>query len=183
MSILDETKKKMEKSLEALQHELGRLRTGRASLAILEDVKVDYYGQLTPLNQVATLGVPEPRLITITPWDTSVIPLIEKSIEKAQLGLNPVSDGKMVRLPIPALTEERRKELVKKIKHTGEETRVSIRHARRDALEIAKKQEKESVITEDESKKITTQVQTLTDDHIAKVDKMLEKKEAEIMQV
>lgn len=180
---LDAVKKQMQKALDAFQQELSRLRTGRASLAILDDVRVECYGQKMPLNQVATLGVPEPRLITIQPWDPTLIPEIEKGVERAQLGLNPVNDGKMVRLPIPALTEERRKDLVKKIKHHGEEARVAIRHARRDILEQIKKQEKEGSLPEDESKKLATQTQTLTDEFTAKVDKAIEKKEVEMMQV
>ncbi len=173
----------MEKSLEAFQQELSRLRTGRASLAILDDVRVESYGQLMPLNQVATLGVPEPRLITITPWDASLIPSIEKAIEKAQIGVSPVNDGKMIRLPIPSLTEERRKELVKKIKQYAEESRVAVRHGRREALESAKKSEKEGGLTEDESKKLSHQIQSLTDDVIKRIDQAVSKKEAEIMQV
>lgn len=183
MSLIDDTKKKMEKSLEAFQQELSRLRTGRASLAILDDVRVESYGQLMPLNQVATLGVPEPRLITITPWDASLIPSIEKAIEKAQIGVSPVNDGKMIRLPIPSLTEERRKELVKKIKQYAEESRVAVRHGRREALESAKKSEKEGGLTEDESKKLSHQIQSLTDDVIKRIDQAVSKKEAEIMQV
>ncbi len=183
MAILDDIRKKMEKVLESFQHELSRLRTGRASLSVLDEVKVDSYGQLMPLNQVATLGVPEPRMITIQPWDSSLISAIEKAIDKAQIGLNPVNDGKMIRLPIPALNEERRKEIVKKIKQHAEESRVAIRLVRRDGMELIKKQEKASEITEDESKKSGTQIQTLTDDFIGKVDKGAEKKEVEIMQV
>lgn len=181
--MINDIRKKMEKVLEAFQNELSRLRTGRASLSVLDEVKVDSYGQLMPLNQVATLGVPEPRMITIQPWDSSLISAIEKAIDKAQIGLNPVNDGKMIRLPIPALNEERRKEIVKKIKQHAEESRVAIRLVRRDGMELIKKQEKASEITEDESKKSSAQIQTLTDDFIAKVDKGAEKKEVEIMQV
>lgn len=181
--MIDEIKKKMEKVLESFQHELSRLRTGRASLSVLDDVKVDSYGQLMPLNQVATLGVPEPRMITIQPWDSSLISAIEKAIDKAQIGLNPVNDGKLIRLPIPALNEERRKELAKKIKQHAEECRIAIRLVRRDGMELIKKQEKESKLTEDESKKLSVQIQGLTDETIAKVDKGGEKKEVEIMQV
>lgn len=182
-ALLNDTKKKMEKSLATFQQELSKLRTGRASLAILDEVRVESYGQLMPLNQVATLGVPEPRLITIAPWDTSLIPSIEKAIEKAQIGVSPVNDGKMVRLPIPSLTEERRRELVKKIKQYAEESRVAVRHVRREALEAAKKSEKEGELTEDESKKLSHQIQTLTDDIVKRVDQAVSKKEAEIMQV
>ena len=180
--IFTEAKKKMEKSLESFQNELGRLRTGRATLSLVDHVRVDYYGQMVPLNQVATLGIPEPRLITIAPWESPMIPIIEKAIEKANIGLNPVNDGKMVRLPIPSLTEERRKELVKIIKNYAEESRVAIRHSRRDAMDLCKKLEKDGKMSEDDSKKASTQIQKLTDDFIAKVDIASGKKEKELMQ-
>lgn len=180
--ILSEPRKKMEKALESFQNELGRLRTGRASLSLIDHVRVDYYGQMVPLNQVATLGIPEPRLITIAPWESPMIAAIEKAIEKANLGLNPVNDGKLVRLPIPPLTEERRKDLVKMIKNSAEESRVAIRHSRRDAMDLAKKLEKEGKISEDDSKKASVQIQKLTDDFIAKIDEASGKKEKELMQ-
>ena len=181
--ILDETKKGMEKALEAFQRELSRLRTGRASLSILDEIRVDYYGQMTPLSQVATLGVPEPRMITISPWESRLIPEIEKAVEKANIGLTPINDGKMVRLPIPQPNEERRRELVKNIKNHAEECRVAIRHARRESIDKLKKLEKEGKIAEDDSKKGSHDVQKLTDDFTAKVDQMAAKKEQEIMQV
>lgn len=182
-AILEEAKKKMQKTVDSFTQELGRLRTGRASLGILDEVKVEYYGQLMPLNQVATLGVPDSRLITISPWDASLLASLEKAIIQAQIGLTPVNDGKMIRLPIPPLTEERRRELVKKIKQNAEETRVSIRHTRREVLEAVKKEEKEGKIAEDESKKLAQQIQALTDEHTKKIDQAVEKKEAEMMQV
>lgn len=181
--LIDEAKKKMEKSLEAFQLEMSRLRTGRANLSLLDGIKVESYGQIMPLNQVATLGSPEPRLLTIAPWDASMISSIEKAIDKSQLGLNPSNDGKVIRLPIPALTEERRKELVKKVKQHAEEARIAVRHARREGLETAKKQEKESLMTEDESKKLSDAMQKVTDEYIQKIDQAIVKKEAEIMQV
>ncbi|MBI2339746.1 MAG: ribosome recycling factor [Deltaproteobacteria bacterium] len=181
--VLDETKKGMEKALEVFQRELSRLRTGRASLAILDDVRVDYYGQPTPLSQVATLGVPESRLITISPWEHRLIPDVEKAIEKANIGLTPINDGKIIRLPIPPLNEERRRELAKSIKTHAEECRVAIRHARRESIDRLKKLEKEGSITEDENKKSSHEVQKLTDDFIARVDQASSKKDSEIMQV
>jgi len=140
--LFQKSKAGMEKALEAFQKELSKMRTGRASLAVLDHVRVSYYGQMAPLNQVATLGVPEPRLITIVPWEPKMVAEIEKAIVKANLGFSPINDGKMVRLPIPPLTEERRKDLVKSMKHHGEEGRVSIRHARREAMDELKKLEK-----------------------------------------
>ncbi len=182
-AITRDTTQKMEKSLEALKHHFGKLRTGRASLSLLDDIRVDYYGQMVPLNQVATLGIPEARMITISPWESSVISAIEKAIDKANIGLNPVNDGKLIRLPIPALSEERRKDIVKSLKAHGEEARVSVRHARREALDVIKKQEKDGELSEDLSKKAATLIQKLTDDYIAKVDQMMEAKEKEIMQI
>lgn len=141
--ILKETKQKMEKTLTAFQAETAKLRTGRANLAILDDVRVNYYGQPSPLAQVATLGTPEPRLITVSPWEANLIPEIEKAIGSSGLGLNPTNDGKMIRIPIPQLTEERRKELVKLLKGYSEEGKVSIRHSRREAIDQLKDFEKE----------------------------------------
>lgn len=181
--IIDEAKKGMEKALEAFQRELARLRTGRASLSILDEVRVDYYGQMTPLSQVATLGVPEPRLITISPWESRLIPEIEKAVEKANVGLNPINDGKIIRLPMPQPNEERRRELVKMIKNHAEECRVAIRHIRRESIDKMKKMEKEGQITEDDGKKGSQGMQKLTDDYTGRVDQAVSKKEAEIMQV
>lgn len=180
---LKESNERMEKAIEAFQRELSRLRTGRANLGILDDVHVDYYGQQMPLNQVATLGVPESRLITVQPWEANLIGEIEKAIEKANLGLTPQNDGKIIRLPIPPLTEERRKELVKGIKHHAEEAKVAIRHARREANEKFKKQEKAGEINEDDLKRLEKETQKLTDDHTDRIDSTVEKKEEEIMKV
>ena len=182
-TILNETRQKMEKAIEALQREMAKLRTGRASLSMLDEVRVDYYGDKVPLNQVGTLSVPEPRMIAIAPWESTVIPAIEKAIQSANLGLSPINDGKLVRIPIPMLTEERRRDIVKMLKTHGEEARVAVRHARRDAIDEIKKNEKESKLSEDESKKAQTLAQKLTDDYVAKIDASVQKKEQEIMTV
>ncbi len=181
--VLANTKTEMEKAIEALSHELSKVRTGRATTALLDDVRVDYYGTSTPLNQVGTLGVPEPRLLTVTPWEASLIPAIEKAIIGADLGLMPSNDGKLIRIPIPPLNEERRKDLVKMIKKHGEETRVSIRHHRRDSMDELKSLEKAKEINEDEHKHLGEEVQKLTDTYVKKVDELLEHKEKEIMEV
>lgn len=180
---IDIAKEPMEKAVSALATEFSRLRTGRASISLLDAVRVEYFGQQLPLNQMATLGVPEPRLITISPWDKNAITPIEKGIEKANLGLTPMNDGKIIRVPIPALTEERRQEIVKSIKKKAEECRISIRQARREAIDLIKQMEKDGELTEDDLKKNSTQIQKLTDDYVQKVDQMVTKKEEEILQV
>jgi len=177
------SKLSMEKAIAAFKHELSRIRTGRASLALLEPVRVDYYGTPTPLNQVATLGVPEPKLITISPWDPKLIQAIEKAILKSELGLTPSNDGKIIRIAIPDLTEERRKELVKVVKKSAEEFRVEVRNHRRDAIHKIKEMEKEKQLAEDESRRAQDREQKLTDEYIAKIDQMLEVKEQEILQI
>jgi ribosome recycling factor len=174
---------KMKRALDALAHELVKMRTGRASLSVLDDVRVDYYGTPTPINQLATLSVPDPRTIAIQAWDHSAVPSIEKAIQKAALGLNPVNDGKIIRLPIPALNEERRKELVKNAHKHGEDCKVSVRNTRRDANEELKKLKKDSKITEDEEKKGHERIQKTTDDFIKKIDEALSHKEKDIMEV
>ncbi len=181
-NVMAETKEKMEKALSSLQHNLGKLRTGRASLAILDGIKVDYYGTPTPLNQVASLSIPEPRLIVVQPWEAHLIPAIEKSIEKANIGLNPNNDGKVVRLPIPQLTEDRRKEIVKNLKAMAEESRVAVRQARKEANDLIKKL-KDAGISEDEQKRTADSVQKVTDDYIAKIDGVAQTKEKDIMTV
>ncbi len=185
--MLDDVKKKaaaaMEKAIEALKRDLGKVRTGRASLSLLDDVRVDYYGTPTPLNQVGTLAVPEPRLITIQPWEKNLIPEIEKAIFKSDLGLNPSSDGQVVRIAIPALTEERRKEMVKVVRRMGEDTKIAVRNARRDANDGLKKLLKEKEITEDEQKRGEKEIQDLTDAYVKKVDEILEAKEKEVMEI
>lgn len=182
-NVFHQVRERMEKSLTALRGELSRVRTGRASLAILNDVRVEYYGNQTPLNQIATLGVPDSKTITIQPWDPSVIPAIEKSIRTSGLGLSPANDGKLVRISIPALNEERRKELVKLIKKHAEEAKVSMRNARRDGNEELKKMHKESAITEDEFRKGEGETQKMTDEYIKKIDEAVVHKEKDILEV
>jgi ribosome recycling factor len=174
---------KMEGQLEHLRHEFTGLRTGRASVALLDQVKVDYYGTPTPLKQVATLATPESRLITVQPFERNLMKDIEKAILASGLGLTPTNDGKLIRLPIPPLTEERRKDIVKVAKRLAEEVRVHIRNIRRDALEEIKKAQKESALTEDDAKKAHDDVQKLTDGYMTKVDEVLKKKEAEITEI
>lgn len=174
---------KMEGQIEHLRRELAGIRTGRASISLLDHVKVDYYGTPTPLKQVATLAAPESRLLTVQPFDPRLIKEIEKAVLASDLGLTPSSDGKIIRLPIPALTEERRKDLVKLTKKLGEEVRIHIRNIRRDILEEIKKLQKESKLTEDEAKKSHDETQKLTDSYILKVDEILKKKEAEITEI
>ncbi|HLG93618.1 MAG TPA: ribosome recycling factor [candidate division Zixibacteria bacterium] len=174
---------KMKKSLEAVSHELASIRTGKATTALLDAIRVEYYGSLVPLNQVGTVSAPEPRLLTIQPWEKTVIPNIVKAIQKSELGLNPQSDGNIIRLPIPPLTEERRKDLVKLVHKLAEEGKVAIRNVRRDAIENVKKVEKEKKISEDDSKKAQKHIQEITDKFIELVDKMIAGKEKEIMEV
>jgi len=178
-----EARQRMEKVVEDFRHVLAALRTGRASIGLLEGIKVEYYGTLLPLNQVATLHVPEPNLITVQPWDVSQIGAIEKAIRSSDLGLNPSNDGRIIRVPIPPLTEERRKELVKHLHHVTEEHRVAVRNIRRDANEVIKKLAKDKLISEDDERRALDQIQKLTKDYIEKLDKMSEAKEAEIMEV
>src|ERR1700691_6130491 len=174
---------RMEKVLTDFQHEMAGIRTGRASVAIFDNIKVDYYGTPTPINQVANLHVPEPSLITIQPWDVSQIGVIEKSIRGSDLGLNPANDGKIIRVPIPALTEERRKEIVKRLHHIAEEHRVALRNIRRDANEHLKKLLKDKAISEDEERKALDEVQKMTDGYIGRVDTASKTKEKEIMEI
>jgi ribosome recycling factor len=173
----------LDKGIEAFKRDLTKVRTGRANLAILDGVRVDYYGTPTPLNQVASLNVADARLITVKPWERTLIPEIEKAIRSAQLGLNPQSDGELVRLPMPALTQERRQELVKLVKKMSEEARVALRGARRDANEMLKEALKEGTITEDDERKGLKTVQDTMDKAIGKVDEIMAKKEAEILEV
>ena len=172
---------RMEKVLSDLQHEIAGIRTGRASVSIFDNIKVDYYGTPTPINQVANLHVPEPTLITIQPWDVSQIGVIEKAIRGSDLGLNPANDGKLIRVPIPALTEERRKEIVKRLHHVVEEHRVAARNVRRDANEHLKKLLKDKLISEDEERRALDDVQKMTDGHITKIDAVSKAKETEIL--
>ena len=181
--VLDELGERMQKSVESLQDDLLGIRTGRASPALVERLAVEYYGTATPLNQMATLAIPESRLITIQPWDVSVIKDIEKAILKSDLGLTPSNDGKIIRIAIPPLTEERRKDLVKTIKTMAEETRVRIRAARRHAMDAAKKMQKDGGLTEDDLKSAEIQIQKLTDKYCDQIDKIVEAKQAEIMEL
>jgi len=176
-------KTRMDKAMSDLQHEMATIRTGRASLGILDHIRVDSYGTPTPLNQLANLHVPEPGLITIQPWDVSQIGPIEKSIRVSDLGLNPANDGKIIRLPIPALTEERRKELVKRLHTTAEHHRVSVRNIRRDGNEHVKKLLKDKKITEDDEKRTLDEIQKLTDGYMLKVDQAAKIKEKEVLEI
>lgn len=182
-NILNDTRAKMEKGLAVFKHELSIIRTGRASLSILDDVKVDYYGTLTPLNQVANLKIADPKMITIHPWEAKMIPEIEKGIMKASLGLTPSNDGKLIRLGIPALNEERRKDLVKLVKKHAEEAKVALRMVRREAIEELKKQEKAKAISEDDLKKGEEKIQKLTDEYNGKIEELVGHKEKDIMSV
>jgi len=177
------TEEKMKSAIEALRHEFSTIRTGRASLALLDDVRVDYYGTPSTLSQVATLALPDARTITVAPWESKMVGPIEKAIQKSDLGVNPVNDGRVIRLVMPQLTEDRRKDLVKKAKKMAEESKVAIRNLRRESNEALKKAEKEKEITEDELLKGEQEVQKLTDDFIKKVDDALAHKDKEIMEV
>ena len=176
-------KTRMEKAISDLQHEMAAIRTGRANLSILDHIRVDSYGTSTPLNQVANLHVPEPSLITIQPWDVSQIGPIEKSIRTSDLGLNPSNDGKIIRLPIPPLTEERRKELVKRVHAAAEHHRVALRNVRREGNEASKKLLKDKKLTEDEDKKAHDEIQKMTDAYIGKIDVAAKTKEKDILEI
>jgi ribosome recycling factor len=182
-AIFTQLQKEMDESVGALRKDLAKIRTGRASTALLEHIMVDYYGATTPLNQLATLSAPEPRLLVVQPYDRSAMGNIEKAILKSDLGLTPNNDGKIIRVPIPQLTEERRKELVKHVKKIGEEFRVSVRNHRRVAVEHLKEAEKKKEITADDSKHGHDRVQKITDDFIGRIDKIIKTKEEEIMEV
>jgi ribosome recycling factor len=181
--ILAQTKARMEKSIEDFKHVLTSIRTGRANVGLIDHIKVDYYGTPTPLNQMASLAVPEPTSITVQPWDISQLGNIEKAIRSSDLGLNPANDGKIVRVPIPPLTEERRKELVKHLHKVLEDHRTAIRNIRRDENERIKKALKDKTISEDEEKKTLDEIQKLTNQHIEKLDGLGKGKEKEIMEV
>jgi len=181
--VLTGAKQDMEKTLGALRRELSHVRTGRASTSILEGLTVDYYGAKTPLNQLATLSAPEPTLLVVTPFDKSVIGAIEKTIKASDLGLNPLNDGKLIRIPIPPLTEERRRDLVKHVRKLAEDYRVSMRTHRRDSLEMLKELEKEKAITEDDRRHAAEKIEALTKQYIERVEQVLKVKEDEIMAV
>jgi ribosome recycling factor len=181
-SVYDDARDRMGNSIEDLRNEFKKIRTGRASLALFEGMRINYYGTPTPLNQVASLSVPESRLIVIKPWDQSVIGEIEKEILKSELGLTPMNDGKLIRIPIPALTEERRKELVKVVDKIAEDHRVSIRNIRRDANDLLKGLKKDGDISEDDFYRAQDKVQKITDDYIQSVDETYQEKEKEILE-
>jgi ribosome recycling factor len=178
-----ETKQRMDKTIEALRGEFAKLRTGRASVAVLDGVRVDSYGSQMALNAVASLSVSDSRTINISPWDKSLLQEIERAIHKADLGLQPVNDGKLIRISIPPLTEERRKDLVKVAKKAGEESKVAIRNSRREANEAVKKVQKDGKISEDDLKKWEAEIQKLTDQYVAQIDTVLANKEKEIMEI
>ncbi len=180
--IYQDTRESMEKTITSLSKELNRVRTGRANLSLLDGIRVDYYGTLTPLNQMASLSVPESRLITIQPWDATVIKEIEKSILKSDLGLTPSNDGKIIRIAIPPLTEERRKQLAKSVHKTCEEHKVAVRNLRRDANEMLKSLKKDGDISEDDAFRGQDQVQKITDEFIAQIDTIYKEKEKEILE-
>ena len=181
--VLANCEDRMKKSVSALETDVMALRTGRASAAIFDKVRVDYYGQETPLNQVASISVPEARLVVIQPWDKSLLSLIEKAIQKSDLGLNPSNDGKLLRINFPPLTQDRRKELAKQSKTLAENSRVAIRNIRRDGMDEIKKLQKEGLISEDEQKEGETKLQKMTDSHIAKINDLQATKEKEIMEI
>ncbi len=181
-SIFQDTRESMEKSIVALKNEINRIRTGRASLSILDDIRVDYYGTLTPLNQMASLSVPESRLITIQPWDVSIIKEIEKAILKSDLDLAPSNDGKLIRISIPSLTEDRRKQLVKVVQKKGEEHKIAVRNIRRDSNDLLKGLKKDGDIAEDDAFRAQDQVQKITDEHTKSMDEICKEKEQEILE-
>jgi len=181
--IVDDCKQNMDKRLKGLEVDLAKVRTGRASITILDGIKVDYYGSPTPLNQVATLSTPDARTITVAPFEKKLIQDIEKAIQKADIGIQPTNDGNVVRIPIPALTEERRKDIVKNLKKMAEECKVAIRNIRRDANDAIKKQLKDKVIGEDDSKRLEADIQKHTDQFIKFIDERLAKKEQEVLKI
>jgi ribosome recycling factor len=179
----NEAGRKMDRSVEAAAHEFNTIRTGRASAALLDRIQIDYYGTPTPLQQLATINVPEPRMLTVQPYDPGSIKNIERAIQESDLGLTPSNDGKIIRLPIPQLTEERRKELVKVVRGLPEEGRVAVRNVRRDAMHHLKELVRKGDVGDDEERRAEERVQKLTDEHVAKIDDLLKRKEAEIMEV
>ena len=181
--LLEDAKRRMNKSVDSTAHEFNTVRTGRASAALLDRIQIDYYGQLTPLKQLATINVPEPRLLTIQPYDPGSIKTIERAIQESELGLTPSNDGKIIRLPIPQLTEERRKELVRVVKHLAEEGRVAVRNIRRDVMHDLKELVRDGEVGDDEERRAEDKAQKLTDEHVGKIDGLLKTKEAEIMEV
>jgi len=182
-STIQDAEQRMTKSLNALEEELAGLRTGRASAALFDRIRVEYYGTPTPLNQVASVSVPEPRLVVIQPWDKALLSEIEKAIQSSELSLNPSNDGKVIRISIPPLTEERRKELVKLAKNIAEQSRVAVRNVRRDANDELKKKEKSGDISEDDLKRGEERIQKLTDSYVEKINEVVSAKESEILEI
>lgn len=180
---LDDISRRMAGALESLRKDLAGLRTGRASISLLEPITVDVYGAQMPLNQVGTIGVPEPRLLTVSVWDRSAVKAVEKAIRDSGLGLNPQTEGQTVRVPLPELSEERRRELTKVAGKYAEAARVAVRNVRRDGMDALKRSEKDHEISEDEHKRLADEIQTLTDSHVRKVDELAAQKEKEILQV
>jgi ribosome recycling factor len=183
MSVTGEARSHMDKALEAMRREFSSVRTGKASPALLDIVRVDAYGSKMPLNQVGTVSAPEPRLLIVQPWDKNLIGPIERAIRDSDLGLNPANDGNVIRVPIPALTQERRKEMVKTLHKLAEEGRVAVRHARQEANKDVKHRQGEHEISEDDARRTMEEVQKLTDDYIHKIDQLLKAKEQEVMEV
>lgn len=181
--IISSTKSDMEKVIEAMKKALASIRTGRAHVSLLDSVRVDYYGAISPLSQIANITIPDPKMLVVKPWDKSMLKAVEKAILEANLGLNASTDGDIVRVPVPALTEERRREFVKQAKQRAEDAKIAIRNARRDANEMMKDASKDGTISEDDEKQGLKHVQELTDQFIKEVDKLVEHKEAEIMTV
>ena len=181
--LLSDAERRMDKSVDSATHEFNTVRTGRASAALLDRIEVDYYGQKTPLNQLATINVPEPRLLTVQPYDPGSVKAIERAIQESDLGLTPSNDGKIIRLPIPQLTEERRKELVKIVRHLAEEGRVAVRNVRRDVMHDLKELVRDGDVGDDEERRAEERAQKLTDEHVKRIDELLKRKEEEILEV
>ncbi len=181
--LIRDARRRMDGAIDALITELNKIRTGRATPALLDSIRVDYYGQHVPLNQTATITVPEPRLIVVQPWEKKMLPVIEKEIQKAEMGLNPANDGQVIRIPIPQLSEERRKDLVKLVHKFSEDAKIAVRNVRRDVNDHLKKLEKDKKLSEDELSVELDSVQELTDEHVKKIDEIMQNKEIEIMEV
>ena len=181
--LIDDAKRRMDKSVDATVHEFNTVRTGRASAGLLDRIHVEYYGQRTPLKQLATINVPEPRMLTIQPFDPSTLKTIERAIQESDLGLTPSNDGRIIRLPIPQLTEERRKELVKVVRHLAEEGRVAVRNIRRDVMHDLKELVRDGEVGDDEERRAEERVQKLTNEHVTRIDELLKRKEEEILEV
>lgn len=183
MPSIQEAREQMERAVEATRREFSTVRTGKATPALLDTVRVDAYGSKMPINQVGTVSAPEPRMLLVQPWDKGLIGAIEKAVRSAELGLNPVNDGNVIRIPIPPLTEERRRELVKVVHKLAEEGRVAVRHARQEANKEIKRRQQAHEVSEDEARRLLDEVQKLTDQYIARIDELLQAKEQEVMEV